>query len=249
MPVELEVIKFVSKKRSEQRSEIAQFINENEITSLFHFTRVQNIPNIISYGLRSSKDLIGIPHVRSDDDRFDGHLWGSSFSVGSPQMFMLRHKVKNVHFRDYVLLEFCATALLEHDFVAFPGNAASSAVSNYFQDNPYPLGGLEGLRRMFLSTGIREMQQLRKFESTDAQAEVMFLDPVSWSKYFTRIHLQDHYSRDAIDLVAEIENIDSKKVIRSPEFDGKYFLDVRFEFDELTQKRFDTKFTADWVKH
>lgn len=249
MPVDLEIIKYISKKRSEQASEIERFLREREITSLYHFTRVQNIPNIISYGLRSRNLLSGIPHVCSDDVRYDGHYWGASFSMGAPQMFMLRNKVKTSPYRDFVLLEFSPRALLEEDYIAFPGNAASSAVSNYFEDAPHRLGGFEGLRRMFLAEDTRNQQELAKYETSDAQAEIMFLQPVSWEKYFTSMFLQDYYSRDAFDLVSKMENVNQNKVNRLSDYDSKKFLDYRFEFDRLTQLRFETKFSPEWTKN
>jgi hypothetical protein len=101
---------------------------------------------------------------------------------------------------------------------------------------------------MFLAEETRRQQELAKYETSDAQAEVMFLKPVSWEKYFTNMFLQDYYSRDAFDLVSNMENVNQNKVIRLDDYDAKKFLDYRFEFDRLTQIRFETKFSPEWTK-
>lgn len=248
MSVSPDLINYVGKKRIEEQSQIKDFLGSRGITQLFHFTRVQNLDSIIKIGLRPRDLLRGIYHLVSDRERIDQNYWGVSLSIGCPNAFMLRNKVKYSPTQDYIVLQYSAKILLEINFLAFPGNAASNLVMNYYRDNPFNLGGVKGLQRMFLAEEHRAAQGLDSFETTDVQAEVMFTNPIPWNEYITGIILHDYYSKDAISSVASNPLISPELLRHMNAFDGKFFIDTKGAFDSSTQTRFSTKFDVDWLK-
>lgn len=248
MSVSPELISYIGKKRNEDRSQIESFLVSRGIEEIFHFTRVQNLKSIIDHGLRPRNLLGEISHLISDKERIDKNYWGVSLSIGCPNAFMLRNKVKYAPSQDYIVLMYSSKVLLDLNYLAFPGNAASHVVINYYQDNPFNLGGVKGLERMFLAEEERQSQDLRSFETTDVQAEVMFTDPIPWKEYISGIYINEHYSKDAIDILHSNPMVSPSLINKICGFDGKFFIDTKGAFDSRTQTRFSTKFDPDWIK-
>lgn len=247
MSISPDLINYVGKKRIEEQNQIKDFLASRGINQLFHFTRVQNLDSIIKIGLRPRDLLRGIHHLVSDSERIDQNYWGVSLSIGCPNAFMLRNKVKYSPTQDYIVLQYSARILMDINFLAFPGNAASHLVREYYQDNPFNLGGVKGLQRMFLADEHRDTQGLHPFETTDVQAEVMFTNPIPWNEYVTGVILQDYYSKDAISSVTSNPLVSPELLRYINDFDGKFFIDTKGAFDSNTQTRFSTKFDVDWL--
>ena len=70
--------------------EIKRFIEERNIESLFHFTPVDNLENILKYGLLSINNLnrLGIDYYYNDENRYDDRLDAISTSIEFPNYKM-----------------------------------------------------------------------------------------------------------------------------------------------------------------
>ncbi|MCW1274095.1 DUF4433 domain-containing protein, partial [Acinetobacter baumannii] len=60
---------------------IQEVINKREIKSIFHFTRVENLNNILTNGIIPRNNLSNKTSIFNDTVRADGKLDYSSFSI------------------------------------------------------------------------------------------------------------------------------------------------------------------------
>ncbi|MFV7444367.1 DarT ssDNA thymidine ADP-ribosyltransferase family protein [Acinetobacter pittii] len=149
---------------------IQEVINKREITSIFHFTRVENLNNILTNGIVPRSNLSNKTSIFNDTVRADGKLDHSSFSISFPNHLMFYRLRCAVPESKWAILVFKSDLLTTNNCLFYPVNAASSNVSrspvNMFR-------GGQALERMFTySTESRE-SVLRSCDPTDVQAEVM----------------------------------------------------------------------------
>jgi hypothetical protein len=148
--------------------EISEVIKRREIKSLIHFTRLENLDNILKNGIVPRANLVDENYVYNDDYRYDKKLDYSCFTLSFPNnkmFYKLRKENENNH---WAILVFSPDVLLNYDCLFYPCNAADGNVSaqeiELFQ-------GADALENMFYSEN-RDLY-LKDRHPTDVQAEVL----------------------------------------------------------------------------
>ncbi|MDX7881755.1 DarT ssDNA thymidine ADP-ribosyltransferase family protein [Acinetobacter nosocomialis] len=150
--------------------DIKEVINRRKITSVIHFTRVENLDAILTNGVIPRSSLQIGSFVFNDDIRADGKLGYSSFSISFPNHLMfyrLRNKSTN---SKWAILVFNANVLSDFPCLFYPVNAASSTVSRLPLEN---FKGGKALEEMFTHAKDSRESFLLEEDPTDVQAEVM----------------------------------------------------------------------------
>ena len=164
------------------------FIAAREISFLYHFTSLQNLKSILENGLmgRESLQKLSIEPKLSDFYRNEPIKDGVCFSISAPNNFMASSKLSQGH--DLVLLEISNVSeiLVEHNFIASPGNFGSKELKRKIQEWPEEFVGGQGLMNMFENQEIRKKYNLAINEPTDPQSEIILLQPLN-PKYINRI--------------------------------------------------------------
>lgn len=183
---------------------IQDVINRRNIKYLVHFTRLENLDNILTKGIiprNDMKDEFINPldflfddkksngtYIYNDDYRYDGKCDYSCFSIHFPNnkmFFSLRDRSKG---SKWAVLIFSSEILLKYDCLFYPCNAADSRVS---QIDISKFQGAEALERLFYKEN-RETY-LKDYHPTDVQAEVMIKGNISPS-YISFICINDEQS-------------------------------------------------------
>ena len=169
---------------------IQDVINKRDIKFLVHFTRLENLANILTNGIlprNDLKDKLIHPfeflwgdgdksgkYIYNDDYRYDGKCDYSCFSVHFPNskmFFSLREKNKH---SKWAVICFSSDILLKYECLFYPCNAADGSVRNkdikLFQ-------GADALENMFFPEGRDDF--LSDCDPTDVQAEVMIKGNIS----------------------------------------------------------------------
>lgn len=156
--------------------DIQQIIDKREIRSVFHFTRVENLNNILLNGIMPRNNLSGSTSIFNDDVRADGKLDHSSFSISFPNHLMFyRLRCANTSSK-WAILVFKSDILVTYNCLFYPVNAASGDV------NKLPLNlfrGSRALENMFTYSVESRENILRSCDPTDVQAEVMIPSTVT----------------------------------------------------------------------
>jgi len=193
-------LKFIELARRTQVSDfskIANFLKQNNVTSLYHFTHVSNLELILAKGLRTRSYLNSKALVfqATDPDRLDGFTESISFSMGEPNRFLLPEK--NFKFgQQLVLLEVSANTILTQSFAAFPTNAASGMFKNEILSNPERYLGIRGLKGMYQNEKLRDEARLSKDLPTDTQSEILFFDSIP-SSLIQKIHTSPNFPAES----------------------------------------------------
>ena len=168
-----------------QRCQSLEYLQGRNVKYLVHFTHVDNIPNILKYGIqpRNQQNPKGI---WSDNLRLDQNLEYSSFSISYPNYRMLYSKNSKGSQRNnkYVILLIDIAVLgtiPEANILFFQDNAANAHTLKS------ELYGIKGVKRMFedkvlSKEGIilyRQEQNLSSEYTTNPQAEVQICSTIS----------------------------------------------------------------------
>lgn len=120
------------KRRSEsrKRDSYRRIISERNIKELIHFTRIDNIPTILEYGIlpRDQLDIYAPEAIINDVSRYDGHTDASCLSVSFPNYKMFYHYSNNNQ-SQWAVLSLDPQLLYDLDideFYFYPENAAKS---------------------------------------------------------------------------------------------------------------------------
>lgn len=113
-----------------QQSRIREICKQHNISSLMHFTRLENLPGIMVHGIISRLELNRreIPMVINDVSRFDQHLDAVCLSISFPN-YQMFYRYRSNSNDVWVILEIDAQ-VLDLDCAFCPTNAASSTVKN-----------------------------------------------------------------------------------------------------------------------
>lgn len=186
-------------------SQIQQFCEERGITTLCHFTRVENLQSILQEGLigRSLLETHGQKFLFNDDDRIDGHKEAVCLSISFPNYKMFwnirkeKEKTKGVKDSQWIVLLLDAKVLWELDCAFCQENAARTAVSATSLKNrkkPKALRGMFGdfynIRHQDLPIPDPYLRHPRDAYPTHPQAEVLVLDPIPM-RYIKAIYFWD----------------------------------------------------------
>lgn len=173
-----------NKSKKEQTVLRPQFNNEKNLSSIkikkicqsrginymIHFTKINNIENILKYGLMGRSDLNNrnINFLFNDHNRFDGIKNGICCSISFPNykmFYSLRHRSSD----EWVIIRLSPEILYRKKCSFFPYNAASNLVK---RKEPY---ALEALFSDLPEKNIKRSDlNIPSYYTTDPQAEVIF---------------------------------------------------------------------------
>lgn len=151
-----------------------------KVPHLIHFTRATNLPSIIEHGLYpiGRKDERGINPQINDRMRLDGHLDGTSLSIGFPNYRMFFKYRQENPLVEWVVLGISASVLWEKNCAFCCHNAADTRISNQPLQNLRTVNAMQGMFAEMEGLPTRQDQRLKSFDPTDGQAEIMVFDVI-----------------------------------------------------------------------
>ncbi|OJB33239.1 hypothetical protein BGV56_18720 [Burkholderia ubonensis] len=175
------------------------FVAQQGIEKLLHFTQLANVPSIIANGVvpRQVLENRGAPFQFNDAYRIDGYRGASSFSISWPNYKMFwgaRQDRPGVH---WAVIECEASVLWDKDCVFCVENAASNAVRAVPIDQRKGVPGIQALFGEVLGKPTRAEMGHPLHYPTNPQAEVLVFGIVE-PRYINAIHVQDTASRNAL---------------------------------------------------
>lgn len=159
-----------------------EYLKERGISTLIHFTRIENVENIVKYGicpLTECENKSIVPYV-TDEQRLDQLREFSSFSVGFPnyKMRYKKEKENNYKFAIIVIYIDAIKNINSENIIYSYCNAASGGCHN--------AKGLAGVKSLFYNQELRNDRKLPDYYTTDPQAEIL-INGIIDSKYFKYI--------------------------------------------------------------
>lgn len=113
---------------------IQKVIEKRGIKFLVHFTRLENLDNILRNGIIPRSDMkdefINPKYIYNDDCRFDGKCGYSCLSIGFPNDLMFYKLRKNDPNSKWAVIGLSTEILLNYDCLFYPCNAARGDVSH-----------------------------------------------------------------------------------------------------------------------
>ncbi|UYM16346.1 DUF4433 domain-containing protein [Endozoicomonas euniceicola] len=175
----------------EERPHLKHLIQQREISSLLHFTALDNVPSICHFGL-IPRDLLKEEPIMmylnaqfSDDFRYENKEECNCLSVSFPNYKMFYRKQQDYN-RRWAVIEFDVDVITELWAEFCPTNAANRGRVPIYS-------GVRGLKWQFLSDDIRAELELPDELTTDPQAEVL-CDSVIDPRYIRSVNVR--YNED-----------------------------------------------------
>lgn len=184
MNVDQELSRMISEiareHHSQAKAELPLFLEARKISTLFHFTPLQNISSIFKHGILGTDELRrrSIEFKTSDPTRSDPIANGICVSLSRPNNYMLSRKLSQGYALALLELSPVQQILGELCFVASPGNFGRWDHKSRILQWPEKYCGGAGLANMFLNQPLREQYGLETYQPTDPQAELIFLEPI-----------------------------------------------------------------------
>lgn len=184
---------------------IRQICKERNITTLVHFTRIENLQNILQQGLlgRSLLEARGQDFLFNDEDRADSNKEAVCLSISFPnyQMFYSireeKKETQEANDSQWVILLLDAKVLWELDCAFCQDNAARRAVSSIpLKDRRKPealkgvFGDFYNIRHQDLQIPDPYLKHPKDAYPTHPQAEVLVFDSVP-VQFIKAIHFWD----------------------------------------------------------
>lgn len=172
------------------RPHLKHFLQQREISSLLHFTALENVPSICRYGLIPRELLQEEPIMMylnaqfSDAFRYENKKEYNCLSVSFPNYKMFNRKKQDNPNRHWAVIEFDVDVITQLWAEFCPTNAARR-VPIY--------SGVKGLKWQFLADDVRAELELADELTTDPQAEVL-CDSVIDPRHIRSINV--HYDQD-----------------------------------------------------
>lgn len=161
------------------RPEIQAYSQERAIPYLVHFTRLTNLASILQHGLCPVSDhgTLRTRPVINDELRLDGHLDGTSLSIGFPN-YQMFYKYRQVPNSEWVVLGIDSSVLWTKDCGFCQRNAATNEIAQQPLDNLRTLAAFQGMFDEIEGLNTRQQQRLKSSDPTDPQAEVLVFDKI-----------------------------------------------------------------------
>ena len=177
-----------------KRAQIQSICEERGITTLCHFTRIENLQNILQQGLlgRSVLETRGQQSLFNDHDRADGHKETICLSISFPnyQMFYsIREEKKEAHEvgdSQWIVLLLDPKVLWELDCAFCQRNAAHRNVSSIPLENRRKPEALKGMFEDFYNIRHQDLPIPQNYP-THPQAEVLVFDSIP-GQFIKAIH-------------------------------------------------------------
>lgn len=175
---------------TQYRASMEEIIRRRQITALYHFTPLENLPDILENGLlsRNQMEKKGIQAFIPDSDRLDGCLDYISLSIGHPNYKMFYVKRNEDTRRIWLVLELDPKLLLDHSCRFHQTNAAKAGEQDISIEL---LESAEGLERLFDSKvgSVERSDEINLCDPTDPQAEILVKGSIS-KEYFQAIWIE-----------------------------------------------------------
>lgn len=161
------------------RLEIQAYSQERAIPYLVHFTRLTNLASILQHGLCavSEHGTLGTRPVINDELRLDGHLDGTSLSIGFPN-YQMFYKYRQIPNTEWVVLGIDPRVMWTKDCGFCQRNAATNGMAQQSLDNLRRLTAFQGMFDEIEGLDTRQEQKLKTSDPTDPQAEVLVFDKI-----------------------------------------------------------------------
>jgi hypothetical protein len=178
------------------RPEIQAYSQERGISYLLHFTRLINLPSILQHGLCPVSRHGGLrsPPVINDELRLDGHLDGTSLSIGFPNYLMF-YKYRQLANTEWVVLGIHPSVLWTKDCGFCQHNAADGRMIGQPLDSLRTLAAMQGMFAESEGENTRQDQRLKTYDPTDPQAEVLVFDQIE-QNFIIGVAFQTQLARD-----------------------------------------------------
>ena len=171
-------------KLQHREFQIRQICVARNITTLVHFTRIENLRGILQENLlgRSFLETREQQFLSNDPKRLDGHKEANCLSISYPN-YQLFFRFSRPDYSQWIVLLLKAEILWELDCAFCQENAASNAVRyTSLEERKKP----DALKRMFVNvchdtkgnTYRRSSQPIPSHYPTHPQAEVLVFDPI-----------------------------------------------------------------------
>lgn len=181
--------------RDNKRLAIRDVVEKKEISNVIHFTRIENLKNILEKGVISRNKLHEDEQVFSFNDhyRWDEKTDYSCFSIEFPNIEMLRALEYKTSNKNWAILVFDSQILYNYDCLFYYTNAASNEVRH---KNIKEFEDAAALEKLFSWEQDNRPHYLCINDPTDVQSEVMIKDNVD-IKYlkFCCINNADFFSQ------------------------------------------------------
>ena len=170
-------------------NDIQSFCNNHSISTLMHFTRIENLDTILEHGLLTRERLEEpdqkITPTFNDSLRLDNVKASVSLSISFPNYKML-YKYRCSARGDWAVLLLHANLLWELDCLFCHSNAASNQIRDVPFDERRKIGALIFLFQDY-HPNQRKSLDIPDSYPTDPQAEVLVLDAVP-PTYISELH-------------------------------------------------------------
>ena len=159
-----------------EEKEFLQFLAERRIKYLVHFTPIENVKNILQFGLiprvylKEEVIRIALNPAFSDELRLDAMEDANCLSITFPNHGMF-YKKRMTSSREWAVLLIDPMILVKHKCKFSPDNNASSSVGSG--------SGIDSARRMFINCPVRKLNNLPPCYTTNPQAEVLEYSVIS----------------------------------------------------------------------
>lgn len=184
-----ELKKFLNKDDERNSNPLVQALQGRGISSILHFTRVDNLESIARLGICSVSTMRErrVRYLHNDDMRLDGRLNGISLSITHPNSLMF-YKYRMASFSKWAILELAPAVIIDHDCRFCFTNAASSQIRALSDEE---LTGILAFERMFDGA-------VKANCPTDVQAEVLCLADIPTS-YIKTVYVENSWYQRQIE--------------------------------------------------
>ena len=176
---------------------IKRFVEERSIKELVHFTRIENLPSILKFGLlsRSTLEEQDLEARFNDESRLDGSKDSVSLSIAFPN-FKLFFRWSHADRHNWAVISITPKVLWEKKCLFCKANAASNDVRWIKGDERRKIEALYGLYEDYDGRDRqikRHVLSLTNDMPTNPQAEVLVLEKID-PEYMLKIHFFDKQS-------------------------------------------------------
>lgn len=186
------------------------------VPHLVHFTRVTNLPSILTHGLYpiSKTDRIGVTPDVNDVLRLDGHRDATSLSITFPNNLMFwKYRQENPEV-DWAVLLISPSVLWTKNCAFCRYNAADARISGQLVNQLKTHQSFLSMFEEIDGFRSRQEQRLQPYDTTDVQAEVLAFDIIEpnliMGVAFNKAEVRDRY----------LPILEGKKVILNPPTGG-----------------------------
>jgi hypothetical protein len=192
---------------------IREFVTQRNVEYLVHFTRIENLENILATGLIGREDLREkrLQYISNDMYRLDYIPNSICLSLSFPNYKMFYSYRCQDPTADWVVLRLKPEILWKHKTLFCTRNAAEKEIA---QQSREQRSGLKALEKMFENHEgfpCRELTQIPDHYSTNPQAEVLVLEHID-SKFIVDVIVDREEKINNQARFAKIINENSSKV-------------------------------------